>query len=67
MFAGLEKENDADFLKLTPLECWLIVPAIGSDEAKNGIRAAAKLQVSLTDSWIASIWSQNQRQQRLQH
>ena len=42
VFARLEKELGADFVKLTPVECWITVPAIWSDEAKNATRSAAK-------------------------
>jgi hypothetical protein len=41
LMARLEKEFPGDFLNLTPVECWITVPAIWSDEAKNATRFAA--------------------------
>jgi hypothetical protein len=41
VFARLEKQEGADFMQLTPVECWITIPAIWSDEAKNATRAAA--------------------------
>ena len=41
VFARIEKELGADFINITPIECWLTVPAIWSDEAKYATRSAA--------------------------
>jgi len=41
VFARLNKELGADFVKLTPVECWITIPAIWSDEAKGATRSAA--------------------------
>jgi hypothetical protein len=41
VWARLEKEKGAEFLKMTPVECWITVPAIWSDRAKEATRAAA--------------------------
>ena len=42
VFARLEKENSREFLEITPVDCWITIPAIWSDEAKDATRAAAK-------------------------
>jgi hypothetical protein len=42
MDAIVEKLGGSDILKITPMEFWLTVPAIWSDEAKAATRAAAK-------------------------
>ncbi|KUJ06536.1 actin-like ATPase domain-containing protein [Mollisia scopiformis] len=42
VFARLDKENGADFMKLTPMECWITVPATWLDEAQDATREAAK-------------------------
>ncbi|PMD64400.1 actin-like ATPase domain-containing protein [Hyaloscypha bicolor E] len=41
VFARLDKEKGEDFMKLTPMECWITVPATWLDEAQDATRQAA--------------------------
>jgi molecular chaperone DnaK (HSP70) len=42
VFDRLDREKGVEFMKLTPLECWITVPATWLDEAQDATREAAK-------------------------
>lgn len=41
VFARLEKERGKDFVQMTPVDCYITIPAIWSDKAKEATRTAA--------------------------
>lgn len=41
VFDRLDKDKGSDFMKLTPMKCWITVPATWLDEAQDATRQAA--------------------------